>query len=330
MKRKLCLLPFLMLPVFLFGQQFTVYDTSNSKIPGNLIKTVNVDSDGNVWFVTGDCFTGGNVVCYKNKSFTVYDTTDGIPDRFVTCIAFDNDGKIWFGSRYHGISSFDGKTWTNYNPLNSDFPDKHVRSISVDSLNRIWVGTDNGLAIYNGNKWDIMNTSNSLLPDNTINSIAFKKKSRAIWIATDKGIMWAYSYLAIKGISNVAPFIYDKKNSVLTDDLVNQVIIDDSSNVWISCWGGIAKIDNKSWKWKIYTPENSKLPAFVEYIMTAHNDELWIASNMGLYILKNEQWKIYTPSNSSIPDFFVNKVAFDKEGYAWIATQSGLVKFSEK
>lgn len=316
--------------MFAIGQQFTVYNTANSKIPDNLIKTVNVDSAGNVWFVTGDCFTGGDVVCYKNNVFTVYDTTDGISDRFVTCIAFDNDGKIWFGSRYHGISSFDGKTWTNYNPLNSDFPDKHIRSISVDSLNRIWVGTDNGLAIFDRSKWEIMNKSNSLLSDNTINSVAFEKKSRAVWIATDKGIMYAYSYGAILGMINVAPITYSKKNSVLPDDLVNQVIIDDSSNAWISCWGGIAKIENKNWKWKVYTPENSKLPAFVEYFLTAHNSELWVASNMGLYILKNEQWEIYTPSNSSLPDFFVNRVAFDNDGNAWIATQSGLVKFSEK
>ncbi len=64
--------------------------------------------------------------------------------------------------------------------------------------------------------------------------------------------------------------------------------------------------------------------------MTVYKNELWIATNMGLYILKNEEWKIYTPSNSSIPDFFVNRVVFDNDGNAWIATQNGLVKFSEK
>jgi ligand-binding sensor domain-containing protein len=328
--KKVILFIVIVFPLFSVGQQFIVYDTTNSKIPDNLVKTVSIDSQGNVWFVTGDCFTGGNVVRYNKKIFTVYDTTSGIPDRFITCIAFDTNGVIWVGSRYHGISSYDGKTWKNYNPSNSVFPDKHVRSLTIDKYNRIWAGTDNGLAVYVNNKWDVMNKANSALPDNTVSSVACDKNSNAIWIATDKGVLYAYDYGAIKQMINVAPYIYNKANSMLPDDLVNQVILDDSSNVWISCYGGIAKIDNESGKWKIYTPENSKLPAFVEYFLTAHNYEIWIASNMGLCIFKNEQWKTYTPSNSEIPDFFINKVAFDNEGNAWIATQSGLVKFSEK
>lgn len=329
-RRSICIIIVVILPLLLNAQRFTVYDTSNSKIPDNIIKTLSIDSAGKVWFVTGDCFTGGNVVSYGNSIFTVFDTTDGIPDRFVTCIAFDTNGIMWLGSRYQGISCYDGIIWKNYNPSNSVFPDKHVRSISIDKKNRVWIGTDNGLAVYFNNKWDVMNTTNSALPDNVVNSVACDKNSNAVWIATDRGILYAYDYWAIRQLINVAPYVYTKKNSVLTDDQVNQVVIDDSSNVWISCWGGIAEIDDKNGKWTVYTNENSKLPAFVEYIMTVHYNELWIASNMGLYVLKNDKWEIYTPSNSSMPDFFVNRVAFDKKGNAWIATQDGLVKFSEK
>jgi len=296
-------------------------------MPDNLVKTVSIDKTGNIWIVTGDCFTGGVVMCYKNNTFIKYDTTDGIPDRFVTCIAFDSTGNIWFGSRYHGISCFDGKKWFNYNPANSNFPDKHVRSIAVDKNNRIWACTDNGLACFYKGKWDVMNKTNSALPDNGVNSIAFSKKTNEIWIATDKGLLWAYDVGAIKQMINVAPIVYSAKTSKLPDNLTYQVIIDENDNVWISCWGGIVKIEKGVWN--VMTPKNSKLPDFVEYIMTMHNDELWIATNTGLYIMKNKEWSILTPSNSAIPDFFVNKVAFDKEGNAWIATQSGLVKMKE-
>lgn len=328
MIRRYYLIFIFLIPLSVLAQQITVYDTLNSEIPDNIIKTVSVDSHGKVWFVTGDCFAGGNLVSYDGNSYTSYDTTDGIPDRFVTCIAFDTNGVMWLGSRYHGISCYDGKTWTNFNPGNSVFPDKHVRCITIDTKNRVWVGTDHGLAVYFTEKWDVMNTSNSALPDNVVSSAACDKNSNAIWIATDKGLVYAYDYGAIKQMINVAPFIYDKKNSVLPDDQINQVVIDDSSNVWISSWGGIAKIESKTGKWEVYTPQNSKLPAFVEYIMTWNENELWVASNNGLCILKNDQWKIFTPANSSIPDYFVNRVAFDKQGNAWIATQSGLVKIT--
>lgn len=216
----------------------------------------------------------------------------------------------------------------NYNPSNSVFPDKHVKSVTIDKHNRIWACTGNGLAVFYNNKWDVMNISNSALPDNAVNSVACEKKSNAIWIATDKGVLWAYDYGAIREMINPAPFIFNKSNSLLPDDQVNQIIVDDSDHVWISSWDGIAHVEKG--KWKTYTPVNSKLPSFVEYIMTAHDNEIWIATNMGLYILKNDQWTIYTPSNSTLPDFFVNKVAFDKEGTAWVATQSGLVKILKK
>lgn len=327
--KRICLFSALILPLFLLGQQFTVYNIANSMIPDNLIKTINVDSKGTVWFVTGDCFSGGYLVSLTNNMFTLYDTADGIPDRFVTCIAFDTNEVMWCGSRYHGISSFDGKTWKNYNPLNSNFPDKHVRSIAVDKNNRVWAGTDNGLAIFCNDKWDIADKSNSALPDNIVNSVAFDKNSDAIWIATDKGVLWAYHYGAIKRMIDVAPIIYTKLNSLLPDDQVNQIVVDDSGYVWISSWDGIVKVENN--KWKVYTPSNSKLPPFVEYILTPHNNEIWISSNMGLYVLTNQdEWRNYTPSNSAIPDFFVNRVVFDKEGNAWIATQSGLAKLPKQ
>jgi len=326
MERIKILFVIILFPVVGFCQQFLVLDTSNSAIPSNIIKTLNTDSAGNIWFVTGDCFSGGNLVCYNNKTFIEYDTTNGIPDNFITCIAFDNNGRLWAGSRYHGISSFNGKTWINYNPLNSALPDIHARCITIDKLNRLWIGTDNGLAVFYNNKWEVFNKANSALPDNTVNSIACDNKSNAIWIATDKGILYAYNYSAIKEMINPAPIVYTKKNSALPDDLTTQVLLDDSSNVWISSWGGIVKIEND--KWKVITPNDSKLPSFVEYIITPHLNQLWIATNMGLYILKNDQWQIYTPSNSNIPNFFINKVIFDKTGNAWIATQSGLVKCS--
>jgi ligand-binding sensor domain-containing protein len=326
MKRVLFFL-FLTVSFYGYGQKMIIYDTMNSKIPDNLIKTITIDSSGNIWFVTGDCFGGGNLVKYDNITYTEYDTLDGIPDRFITSIAFDTNDVMWCGSRYHGISSYDGKQWKNYNPSNSVFPDKHVRSVTIDKHNRVWVGTDNGLAVYVNNKWDVMNKNNSALPDNVVSSVACDKNSYAIWIATDKGVLYAYDYGAIKQMINVAPYVFNKENSLLPDNQVNEVVVDDSSNVWISYWGGIAKIDHKNGKWNIFSPQNSKLPDYVEYIMTPYKNQLWVATNNGLHILKNGQWQSYTPSNSSIADFFINRVVFDKEGNAWIATQSGLVKF---
>jgi len=52
------------------------FDTITSDIPDNVIKTVAVDQDENLWFATGDCFFGGSLVKYDGKKFFIYDSTN--------------------------------------------------------------------------------------------------------------------------------------------------------------------------------------------------------------------------------------------------------------
>ncbi len=325
-KESLVLL-FLLVSANLFAQNWSVFTKENSKIPENVIKTLAVDKSGNLWLVTGDCFYGGNVVKYNGKDFLVYDSADSdLNDRFVTDIAFDVEGNVWLGSRYKGVWKFDGKSWQNFTTLNSTIPDNHVKKIISDSATGIWICTDKGLAQFTNDEWKTYNKSNSALPSNNVNSIAFEKGSKAFWVATDKGLLYCYSIATLLQISNVAALIYNTTNSVLPDDMIHQVIIDNSRNIWISSWGGIVKYNNNSWN--LFTPKNSILPDFAEYILSVNSNVLWVSTNMGLYSYDGETWKSYTPANSVISDYFVNKVALGINNEIWIATQNGLIKLT--
>lgn len=331
MKKIFLLIPLVFLSTYGFSQQeeWTIFDTLNSKISNNQIKTIAVDSLGNVWMVTGDCFYGGDVVKFSNNEFTVYDSASAnLPDRFVTCLAFGNDDKVWMGSRYHGISCFDGNMCKNFNVLNSEMPDNHIKYTTRDNDGNLWVCTDKGLAVYKDEQWKIFTVKNSALPSNNINYIAFEKSSKAFWVATDKGVLYLYSVLSLMQVSDVAAFLYNKSNSKLPDDLVTQVVIDDYGNKWFASWGGIVKFDDKNWE--IYTPANSGLPSFCEYVITPDKDQLWIATNMGLFLFKDKVQKSYTPANSKLPSYFVNLVVIGEKGEKWIATQNGLVKLVVK
>jgi ligand-binding sensor domain-containing protein len=115
-------------------------------IPSDKIYSVFIASDNTQWFGTDMGLarhTGNNTL----ENWTVFTTSDGLPDNFVQVIAADNLGNIWIGTR-KGASMFDGSIWfstSKEDGLNSD----NVLSIAVDKKGIVWIGTDDGVTSYN-------------------------------------------------------------------------------------------------------------------------------------------------------------------------------------
>ncbi|WP_255557664.1 hybrid sensor histidine kinase/response regulator transcription factor [Flavobacterium taihuense] len=74
--------------------------------------------------------------------------------RAVSSISQDHYGFMWFGTDGAGLYKYDGINYTNYeydwknkNAINSNL----IYATYIDSYNRLWVGTDEGLCFYNRN-----------------------------------------------------------------------------------------------------------------------------------------------------------------------------------
>ena len=50
----------------------------------------------------------------QGKALKNYTTTDGLVNNSVHSILEDKDGNLWFGTRWYGLSRFDGKTFTTF------------------------------------------------------------------------------------------------------------------------------------------------------------------------------------------------------------------------
>ena len=48
------------------------------------------------------------------KTFKNYTTADGLVNNSVFSILEDKDGNLWFGTRWVGLSRFDGKSFTTF------------------------------------------------------------------------------------------------------------------------------------------------------------------------------------------------------------------------
>ena len=88
----------------------------------------------------------------------------------------------------------------------------------------------------------------------------------------------------------------------------------------------------KSIKWKLYTQQNSGLPASeINEILIDKKGNKWIttAENQGLIKLSaSGEWTLFNTSNSEIPDNMVYSLVLDNDDNLWLATNSaGIVKY---
>ena len=90
------------------GQFFKTFmhDQNKTSISDNRINTIHEDKKGNFWISTS---SGLNYFDTQKQQFTVYTTSDGLPNNMIFGIMEDEKDKLWVSTN-RGISCFDPKT----------------------------------------------------------------------------------------------------------------------------------------------------------------------------------------------------------------------------
>ncbi len=267
------------------GENF-FYDTTNSKLPGNLITSIAIDKAGNKWIGVStewnsSSYAGGGLAKFDGKIWTVYNTSNsGLPDNLVTSIAIDGNENKWIGTN-KGLAKFDENnsketSWTIYNSSNSGLPFNTINSIAIDGSGNKWIGTNGGgLAKFDSTNWNVYNASNSGLPDDGITAITIDG-SGSKWIGTDEGLV---------KFDETNWTIYNSSNSELPDDDVTSIAVDESSNIWVGTKGGLVKFDGTNWN--TFNSSNSNLPYnSVVSIFIDGDGSKWIGTEGSLAVYK--------------------------------------------
>jgi len=242
--------------------EWIVYNTSNSGLPDNSVSAIAIDAQGNKWIGTL-----GGLAKFDGSSWTVYNTSNGLPNDWVLAIAIDGGNK-WIGTG-GGLAKFDGSSWTVYNTSNG-LPNNNVRAIAIDGAGNKWIGTYGGLAKFDGSSWTVYNTSNGL-PNNIVNAIAIDGEGNK-WIGTDGG--------GVAKFDGSSWTVYNTSNSGLPSNFVRAIAIDGGGNKWIGTYGGLAKFDGSSWT--VYNTSNSDLPSnYVRRIAIDGLENKWIGTEVG-------------------------------------------------
>jgi hypothetical protein len=205
---------------FYDGKQATTIKAREFSSDSDSPKDIAVGPEGHVWVVTNS-----GVAVYDGKTWTIYEEGSGFDKKYffevievdgkgqpfvggtygvhtlsgdkwtlhddktlfqTQSLLRDNQGLIWAGTYSHGVNLFDDNKWVNYSRQNSKISSNHVRSMAVDALGRIWLGTEWGLDIFDGKAWTTYWMHNSDLADNEIYAIGVSGNGPQLPAATTK------------------------------------------------------------------------------------------------------------------------------------------------
>lgn len=178
------------------GTSWTSYTATDSPLPTDRI--TDIASYGSALWVS----THFHGLCrIEDGRFTIFDkSTCPIPSDFSRSIVFDDSGNLWcatcddsrsdelpvdgpeFG---HGLTRFNGTTWTNYNSDNSPLCSNTIMDIAVDRYGHLWLATLGpcGLTCFDGHQtWTTFDVRNSGISYNYVRSIAINPVTAIIWL----------------------------------------------------------------------------------------------------------------------------------------------------
>ncbi|HPG41837.1 MAG TPA: two-component regulator propeller domain-containing protein [bacterium] len=259
-------------------------------------------------------------------SFEEYDQDDWLAGNSTSTIIANND-QIVFGLKELGITLYNGITGNNFNKNNSELIDNLVTSLALDTLNQVWIGTQQGISMYNGVEWQNYNTENSLLADNFINAIAVDENNKT-WFGTNKGL---YSFDGANWQS------FTTSNSDLQSNHIKDIRFDNNNKPWLVTTGdGVHYYKDE--QWINYTKDNSGLlDNYIKSAFIDSEDNKWFGSAYGrVYRFNDDIWTFFDSTNcilpfdstyskhSQYPSALINAITEDNNGNIWVGGTSGL------
>lgn len=297
--------------------------------------------------------------------FKHYKVEQGLSNNTVLTSIQDSDGFLWFGTK-DGLNRFDGYRFKSFR--SGDDPKKTLGSNYIQSLheykNDIWVGTDKGLYRYNrkndsftllneainnrineiendlgGNLWFI--SAGTLIKYNTKRNETTLFNGKSSFIATSvtcdsRGVVWSSSSDAIYRYSQ-ATLSFEKINIKVPNVNFSITVIydlDDRSIMIGTKDHGVFRYDKVSGQTTSFNL-NCGNPVFVRQFKKRGNNELWIASESGVYIynLKTKDCRNLRKNFTdpyAISDNAVYSITIDKEDGVWVGTYFGGMNYYQK
>lgn len=310
-----------------------------------------VDKAGNIWFTA----PGEGVYQYDGKSFTNFNTKNGLGNNYVSAIIEDKAGNILFGSR-GGVFKYNGQTFSTLTK-NDDVSKRAISCLVEDKEGNLWMGTmDSGVYRYDGKTFaNFLNNNDH--PFNLgahyqaiIDVISDKKGN--LWFCTwNRGGVWRYdgkkfinfipaaayympkpgdagSGTFIPGILRDVPLLQPQDS--ISEDMVFSVSEDKAGNLWFATRRhGACRYDGKTFT--SFTENKGLANKGMYAVLEDKKGNIWFGTEKdGVWRYDGKTFKNFSTKDGLINDS-VFSILEDNEGNLWFGTRGfGLSRYDGK
>lgn len=325
----------------------TMFDVSTSRFVNDIFSTAMHKTIASALYRHGDQIYIGTpsdgMYCYSVPQKKLEKLTYIPSSKQIQGILQQSPTRIWVATEGSGLLLINPKTREvkiyRHSPSNpQSISSNYIRSLALDSQNRLWIGTFNDLNIYHEGNDSFMSYSS-----NPVESGSLSQRSVRSIFMDSQGGMWLGTYFG--GLNYYHPIRNRFKNieripfrNSLSDNVVSCIVEDRQKNLWIGTNdGGL----------HLYTPDTQQ---FVHYALQENQREDGFGSNNiksvyvdeprglvyigahagGLSILHRNSGRIenFNQRNSRLINENVYAILPDGENNFLLGTLSALVHFN--
>lgn len=244
------------------GQNWEVFNESNSPLGEAGVLAIEEDVDGDMWFGT----TAGIYFLVDGEEWLYYAGEDPDTPMIVNCFYSATNNWMWVGTEGQGFYLWDTENFTHIEFSQSEYLNV-INDIDEMSPGEICMASELGLLIWDGEIWQL-STMESGLPEYDLTSL-YKDRSDRLWIGTKGGetVTWYDG----SSFNNIDPF------NGQPNVFIFGISQDRNGDIWFATFlDGVLRYDGAvmhSYKKFNGFPDEDNFT-----VMTDHDGNIWIGT----------------------------------------------------
>jgi hypothetical protein len=224
-------------PQTILSNQWILFNHNNSLLSSNNILSIISPKEFDYWIVTGIEYYNGIIVAegylhhFENGYVEIFDETNSpLKKNIAIDLAMTFDSKLLVATG-KGLYIKGNNGWDSLNTNNSPLPDNLIYRITVDKLNRYWLGLPNyGIVVYDSGSWTFYHDQNSFQGIADFNFIEIDTLNN-IWVGTDYHGL--YSFNGSNWIRKIYQDSFDTVRAIVG------FAVDNQNNKWVGIYDPI-------------------------------------------------------------------------------------------
>ncbi|MBT2591278.1 histidine kinase [Pedobacter sp. ISL-68] len=284
-------------------QNFTIEDG----LPDTQILQMKEDKDGRLWFFA----LNGQLSYLKEGKFYNQDNDELLKklnfNTVIVSFLVDKMGRIWLGTNANLIVCWDGKTIKKYISPNPN--DQFINAfIHEDEQGNIFAYSDLSVQKFNGKTFSMV--SSKVQPISYMTAVNSTHRSL---FYLDAGGLKQYRHGSINDLISIPQNLIKNMSGYFYYDIA-------SKEVWLSNANGAFALD-KSGKTVQYLQDIS-----VNQIIKDSNQNMWFATNQGIYMLPNANNRLsIIDAESGLSSNVIKSITKDGKNRLWLGTDDAVI-----